>query len=137
MLTLLVLMSRPRLVIYNMELDQLRETLEQIVPQLDPKARWAGNCVALPVLGIQFTFDVSPATRNAQIRPAAFMQSYRGWKELEGALQTAFRGAQRGMPNPYGLVLLVFGLISGGMATWYMVSDPPAVAQALREMLRM
>ena len=55
MLVLLVL--RPRLVIYNISVDQLRPILAELVEQLDSEARWAGDSLALPALGVQLHLD--------------------------------------------------------------------------------
>src|SRR5262245_9108543 len=41
-LTLVVLLTRPRLVIYNIRVEQLRPILSNIVGQLDKDARWVG-----------------------------------------------------------------------------------------------
>jgi len=41
-LTLGVLLSAPRLVVYNVSLDQLRTVLSEVVPYPDREGRWAG-----------------------------------------------------------------------------------------------
>ncbi|MGW8257947.1 MAG: hypothetical protein ACWGMZ_10715, partial [Thermoguttaceae bacterium] len=46
--TMCVLMSRPRLVIYNISLDKFRPVLAETVAQLDNEARWVGDSVLLP-----------------------------------------------------------------------------------------
>ena len=37
------LMQRPRLVIYNMSVEQLKPILRDIAAKIDPEARWRGN----------------------------------------------------------------------------------------------
>src|SRR5690606_36270803 len=42
-LSLTVLLMRPRLIIYNIPRDQLRAILAQVLNGLDPDVRWAGD----------------------------------------------------------------------------------------------
>src|SRR5262245_65771439 len=51
---LYVLVARPRLVIFNLSIEQLRPGLEQLARRLDSDARFAGDAVQLPQVGIQF-----------------------------------------------------------------------------------
>ena len=52
-LMLVVLLMRPRLVIYNTNSDQLRPILAGILPELDPKARWAGDSLVLASIEVK------------------------------------------------------------------------------------
>ena len=47
-LVLVVLLSRPRLVIYNISAEELHPVLAETAARLDPAARWAGNQLSLP-----------------------------------------------------------------------------------------
>ena len=51
------LVSRPRLVIYNITLDQLRPLLADVVTALDTSARWAGSTAALPARRLEVRVD--------------------------------------------------------------------------------
>ena len=62
------LVVRPRLVIYNMTVEQLRPTLANVVTRISiPYARWAGECLVLPRLGVQLHVEPFLAMRNVQL----------------------------------------------------------------------
>lgn len=132
---LMVLLSRPRLVIYNITADQLRPILGSTVSELDPDARWAGDNLALPNLGVQLHVEGFPLMRNIQLLASGSEQSYGGWRRLEVALGKALYQEQ-GTPNPYGLTLMLCGVLIAGLVGFWVVTDQQAVAQALRNMLR-
>lgn len=134
-LLLLMLTLRPRLVIYNVTVDQLRPILADVVAELDLDARWAGDSLTLPRWHVQLHIEPFVAMRNVQLVSAGPRQSYGGWRRLENALAQALRET-KGQPNPYGLSLILFGLIMVGLVTYGVVSDTRMVEHALREMLR-
>ena len=108
-LTLLVLLLRPRLVIYNVNPDQLRAVLAEVVAELDADARWAGDSLVLPKLGVQLHVELSRGMRNVQLVAAGHRQNYAGWKRLEIALAKVLHQTT-GSPNPAG-----FGMIAAGV----------------------
>ena len=59
-----LLMLRPRLVIYNISADKLRPILAEAVNSLDAEARWAGESLALPALGVQLYVNGFAALRG-------------------------------------------------------------------------
>jgi hypothetical protein len=134
-LTLLVLLLRPRLVIYNVNPDQLRAVLAEVVTQLDADARWAGDSLALPKLGVQLHVELFGATRNVQLVAAGKRQSFAGWKRLEIALAKVLHQTAAS-PNPHGFGMIALGILLICLLTYQMVSDPTTVVQGLDEMLR-
>jgi len=134
-LLLLVLLSRPRLVLYNATIDQLRPALAEVVARLDPEARWAGDSLTIPELGVQLHIEPLSAVKNVQLVASGPEQNIYGWRKLEGELAFALRKS-RGTPNPYGLSLITFGLFMCGMVSYWLARDPLAVQQALNELLR-
>ncbi|MEX2561248.1 MAG: hypothetical protein WD403_15100, partial [Pirellulales bacterium] len=56
-LSLAVLVSRPRLTIYNMTVDELRPVLAGAIDVLDPDARWAGSSLSLPRLHVELHLE--------------------------------------------------------------------------------
>jgi hypothetical protein len=134
--TLLALLLRPRLVIYNITLEQLRPVLGETTAALDPDARWAGASLALPRLGVSLYVEPSAAMRNVQLIATGPRQNFAGWRVLENAL----RGELRKMsvpPNPLGASLILFGVAMIALAAYQTITQPQAVAAALREMLRL
>jgi hypothetical protein len=134
-LMLLVLALRPRLVIYNVTVDQLRPILADVVSGLDPDARWAGESLTLPRWHVQLHIEPFVAMRNVQLVSTGPRQSYGGWRRLENALAEALRET-KGQANPYGFSLILFGLLMVALVTYGVVSDTQSVEHALREMLR-
>ena len=134
-LLLLVLALRPRIVIYNVTVDQLRPILAEVVAGLDPDARWAGDSLTLPRWHVQLHIEPFVAMRNVQLVSAGPRQSYGGWRRLEDALAQALRET-KGQANPYGFSLILFGLLMVALVTYGVVSDTQTVEHALREMLR-
>lgn len=134
-LTLTVLLMRPRIVIYNADPEQLRAMLAEVVAKLDDEARWAGDSLVLPKLGVQLHVELFGAMRNVQLVSAGPKQSFAGWKRLELALAQVLRNT-KASPNPHGFGLLTLGLLLICVMAYRMVSDPTTVVQGLDEMLR-
>ncbi len=134
-LTLLILLLRPRLVIYNITLEQLRAVLAEVVNDLDRDARWVGDSLILPRLHVQLHVEPFPGLKNIQLVSSGPRQSYAGWRRLEDALAPALRKA-KGEPNPYAVSLLVFGVLMVGIVTLSLVNNSQEVAVQLNEMLR-
>jgi hypothetical protein len=80
-LTLGVLLSAPRLVVYNVSLDQLRTVLSEVVTELDSEARWAGSSVALPRLHVVRDFARRSKARRT---PAGWSSCSRRWRWPSG-----------------------------------------------------
>ena len=132
-LILLILSQRPRLVIYNIAVDELRPVLADLVEQLDDDGRWAGDSLSLPNLGVQLHIDSSTAMRNASLVSSGPIQSHLGWRKLESGLTTALSrfGVRR---NSRAALLLIGGLAICGMLVNVIVDDPQLVAQSMVEM---
>lgn len=132
---LVILMLRPRLVIYNVSAEQLRPVLGDVVSRLDPDARWAGESLTMPNLLVQLHVESAAALKNVQLVAAGPNQSLAGWRRLEIELAGALR-ASRGTANPWGASLIVFGLAFAAVITYRLAGDPGGVQQALNDMLR-
>ena len=64
---LCVLVSRPRLIIYNISVEQIRPLVAEVASDLDPQARWAGETVALPTRGLQVHLDGDGSLRTVSL----------------------------------------------------------------------
>jgi len=132
-LAALLLLQRPRLVIYNLTSGELRPVLAGLVRDLDPEARWAGDSVSLPALGVQLFLEDVPAMRNVSLVATHGRQDYQGWRKLETSLGRALEelAVQR---NPRGLSLLVAGSLLVGLLVLLVSRNPDAVAQSLSQL---
>ena len=127
---LVLLLLRPRLVIYNISCDKLRPILAELVDQLDSGARWAGDSLVLPGLGVQLYVDHFAPLRCASLISAGRNQSHPGWRRLETVLGDAL-AREEVTRNPRGLSLLGVGLLIIGVIILAIAHNPQAVAQSL------
>lgn len=134
-LTLVVLLMRPRLIIYNVSIDQLRPLLAGVVADLDRDARWAGDSLVLPSLDVQLHIEQSGLLRNAQLVSSGPRQNFAGWRRLELALREELR--QSTAPrNRQALFVLLGGVALAAIACLTVTRNPHQVAALLKEFLR-
>jgi len=131
-LVLLLLLLRPRLIIYNISADQLRPILAELVDQLDPNGRWAGDMLLLPSLGVQLHVNELALMRNVSLSSVGGDQNYLGWRRLELSLAAALRRVEFGR-NPRGISLITAGTLIAAALIWSVARDPQAVADVLVE----
>jgi hypothetical protein len=133
-LTLYVLLSRPRIVIYNLGAEQVRSVLAEVFNSLDTDVRWAGDSVCLPNLGVQLHVDVVSTLRNVQLISTSVAQSYEGWSRLRKKLSARLRETP-GVRNPYGLSLVFCGVLLVATSAFWAMHDRELVAQSFQEMI--
>jgi hypothetical protein len=132
---LVLLLLRPRLVIYNISAEKLRPILAELVNRLDPDARWAGDSLMLPTHGVQLYVDTFAMLRSASLVAAGGKQSQQGWRRLENALGDALAREELAR-NPRGLALLAVGLLMIAGLIIAIAQNPQAVAQSLLDVAR-
>ncbi len=134
-ISLTVLLMRPRLVIYNIAVEQLRPMLTEIAMKADTNSRWTGDAMIIPKLGVHFQVEATNWLRNVQLTASGNKQNFEGWATLEVRLKAeTMKTSVR--PNSWGIVL---GIVSAFLAVTscaWMLLDKTAVAQALTDMLR-
>ena len=134
-ISLIVLLMRSRIVVYNVGLEQIRPILNQVATELDKKSRWTGDSLLIPDLNVHLHLEAVDWLRNVQLTSGGNNQSIEGWRKLEQGLNKALSTIRVG-PNLFGIGLLVVaGILAASAATW-MISDPELVAQTLDELLR-
>lgn len=131
-LLLVVLMSRPRLVIYNIRSDEFHPVLAETATRLDPEARWAGNSLSLPHLGVHLHIDSLDLMRNVTLVSSGSRQSLDGWRRLARELAAALKPV-RVKPNPRAVGLLLGALALMALSVTHMLSHPVELAQAMNE----
>jgi hypothetical protein len=131
-LLLVVLLSRPRLVVYNMSIEQLRPVLADTASRLDPDVRWAGNHVSMPGLGVHLHVDSFDMMRNLSLVSSGSRQNIEGWRRFARELSRSL-ATIRVTPNPraIGLAVVSLALLAGSMT--YMLSRPEQLLQAMNE----
>ena len=133
--SLLVLLMRPRIVIYNISMEELKPILTRIAHQIDPKSRWTADSLLLPTLNVHLHAESVDWLRNIQLSSGGNRQSFEGWKQLELELEKALRKIKV-RPNFAGVpLLLLSAAFAIGSAAW-MLGDPDSVAAAMENLLR-
>ena len=132
-----ILATRPRLVVYNVTVDQLRPVLAEVVARLDGSARWAGDSVALPSRGLQVLMDGRGLARCVTVATFGGRSSPEAWAEFARQLRRATRRL-RVRRNPWGAIIAGLGAalvtgacVWGGSSLWRPAarrSAPPGVA---------
>jgi len=111
-----MLAARPRMVVYNIGLDQMRPLVASVVAALDSSARWAGETAALPTRGLQVHLDDRGPARSVSVI-AAGRSSAEAWGEFSRRLRRAVRPV-RVRPSPWAWTFVSAGAVVAGVATW-------------------
>ena len=112
-----VLVSRPRMVVYNITVEQFRPLVAEVVSALDPKARWAGESAALPDRGFQLHIEGNGPLRTVSIVNVGERSSAEGWGEFTRRLRRAIRGL-RVRRSPWGGLFAGLGCALIVAAIW-------------------
>ncbi len=85
---LILLSQRPRLIVYNMNKQQFRIILANIVDKLDGQTRWAGDSLFMPNLNIGLHLESFDLLNNISLISNSNSPTSRdGWQKLERSLQ--------------------------------------------------
>jgi hypothetical protein len=141
---LAVLMARPRLVIYNLDSEELRPILSDVVRAMDPQSRWAGDSLAMPTRQLQLYIERTPNMRTVELVATSAEQDLQSWAQLERHLQRALgekqtvhstsRIARSGAAPQLMLLTALFML---AILFVSIVRDHQAILAGLQELLRL
>lgn len=115
--SLLILTSRPRIVVYNATVDQLRPAVAEVALGLDASARWAGETVALPGRGLQIHLDGGPSMRTVCLVALGQRPSPEGWGEFSRRLRSVVTPL-RVSPSPWSWLFIGLGTVLLSFAAW-------------------
>ena len=132
---LILLSLRPRLIVYNISIEELRHVLADVVADLDSEARWAGDSLFLPQLGVQLHLDPVARMRNVSLVSSGPRQNYLGWHKLHCRLATSIRKT-RVARNLRSIGLVLASLCIFALLTTLVVQDPQVTLQAMRDMFQ-
>ncbi len=133
-LSLLVLFSRPRLVIYNVSAAQLQGALIQAAQRLDDAAYWSGDVLSLPKREVHLRIAPFSLFRNYSLVASDHPQEFKNWRVLEGELRSALE-ATTGMRNPRGYSLVLVGVCVLAMLAIRWFADAPSATREFLEVL--
>ena len=124
-----VLAARPRIVVYNITLDQLRPVVAEVTGRLDASARWAGETAALPGRDIQIHLDGRGGMRTVSVVAVGSRTSPEGWSEFSRRLRQAVHRL-RVSPSPWSAAFFAAGLLVLAAAVWLAVRGGPSTGPA-------
>lgn len=130
---LVVMLCRPRLVVYGVSADELRPVLSDVARGIDPAARWAGQSVSLPTAGVHAHVDEAGWGRLTSLVASGGRQDPEGWRRLTRLLDRAVRSTP-GRPNRAGASQIALGAALLGVSLVALLADPPAVVLAWAEL---
>ena len=131
---LAILVSRPRLVVYNITQRQLRDVLTELVAGLDADARWAGDSLASQPLGVELRIEGFAWLSSASLVANSDLQEPAAWHSLLRLL----RGRLAAVPAARGWRGTVLAAIGGSILAWlaYRVAgDPTQTVQGMADLL--
>lgn len=114
---LALLATRPRLVVYNVSLEQIRPVIAQVATMLDPSARWAGETVALPARDLQVHLDARGSMRSVSLVAVGTRSSPESWTEFTRGVRAAVRRVPV-RANPWAAVFAGLGAGFFAAAGW-------------------
>ena len=134
--TLVLLLMKPKLIVYNMSADQLRPIVKEVMLRLDPEVRWAGDCVIAPTLGVQMAIEAYAGVRNVTLAAVGPDQDLDGWDKVKHGLHSAL-AMEKQVPNSLGLGYLFLSAALATAIVYSLISGRQEIAQAFQEMLRL
>ncbi|MEZ6115518.1 MAG: hypothetical protein R3C28_02940 [Pirellulaceae bacterium] len=134
---LIALVSRPRIVVYNISPQQLRSPLSDLARKLDSSAKWAGDCLCLPERKIQLCMEANPPMRNTQlvaVNPAQ-LDEIAEWRHLEIELKRELANVQTGA-NRRGIGFLLTAATIALLVSMALLQSRQDLAQDTLDFLR-
>lgn len=135
LISLVSMIVRPGLVLYNVSEDQIRPLLSDVLVDLD-KPNWSGENVRLPTLGIHFQIESHSWLRCVQLVSTGRKQNLIGWRALENGLQKSLATVPT-QSNLYGPLFIVIAVLLNITGVIWMCRQPAEVVAALQEILRL
>lgn len=134
--SLVVLLMRPRIIVYNANSERIRSLLADLALRLDPKSRWIGENLIMPTVNIQLMIQCGTWLNNVQLISIGGRQSLESWRELEKMLRMELKTRQMA-PNLIGIGLIVAAVGLAIVSTAWMIARKQEIAQSFVDMLRL
>jgi Ca2+/Na+ antiporter len=134
-LTLIIILSRPRLVVYHISPEDLRLALDAAARRIDAETTWAGKTVSLPLARVHLHVESFPPLGNVALLATSDDQSASGWRRLELSLRETLRETTVAA-GPHGFWMLLCGVLMLSALAFWVVDNPQTIAQGIERMLR-
>ena len=133
-LTLAIMLSRPRLVVYNISLTQLQPVLEETARRLDAQSTWAGKSLSMPSARVHLHLEDFSPLANVSLVATGDDQSIGNWRRLAAALRNQLADVPLAT-QPHGFWLTVWGLAILAALAFWVAEDPQIIARGLDRLL--
>jgi hypothetical protein len=136
LITLWNLLARPRLVVFNVAVDQLKPVLTEVAGRLDGDFQSTGDTYLLPRLGLQFHLERYLPLHNISLVAIGDEQSISSWRKLRMELSAALAPVRSASRLP-GYAFVAVGLAMFVLPLWQLArADRNAVDEAVHDLLR-
>ncbi len=133
--SLVVLLMRPRLIVYNLSPEKLRPVLASAALELDPKSRWNGDSLSMPSLDVHLHLEGNSWLSNAQLVSVGERQRFESWRALEKKLREQLKEI-KSETVVFGVSLITVSVLLAAAAVLWILAQPNDVVDALTEMMR-
>ncbi len=133
---LLVLLLRPRIVIYNSRPERIRSVLSELAFKVDNRSRWIEDTLILPSLNVKLNVEGSIFGNNTQLVSIGNRQGLEGWRTIEKKLKKALVSHEK-TAGSIGIAFIVASALLVSASAIWMVNKQNEVAQAFLEMFRL
>jgi len=127
---LIAMNSTPRLIVYGLDSQALRELLRHTLDEQQIRADWLGDLVELPELGIRACVEPASRSQVSQIQAAGKQQNLSGWLTLERLLVDKAAGL-RATDRSQAAVWLAISFVLFGIASLLIGFDLPRLRETI------
>ncbi|MCY2976042.1 MAG: hypothetical protein NTW52_15410 [Planctomycetota bacterium] len=131
-----ILNSRPRLVVFGLAPDALAMQVKESLDELNIESTWMGPTFAAPGIRVDGTIEQAGNGELSQIVATRSNQDVIGWMKLERALAIKLKSIPI-EPRSTGTVWIALGLAALAALGLQIYSNPTAVADGMKELLRL
>ena len=133
-LFMLIVWSKPRLIVYGLSTPQFRDQLLQSARAIDDQAFWQDEVLTLPQAGIQLAMEPSVLRNVHQVAAVGLLRNLADWVRLEK--EFVRRGRQTACaPARSGWLLVLAGLLLLTVTIAPLLQHPEAAYAELQRFL--
>ena len=107
---LIILYSRPRLIVYNIDKSTLKEILEKIANRLDENSTWAGDSLYIPQQGLDLHLEYVSGLNNVTLVSNEKYPCRLRWRNLKRLLKSELKETSVSR-NKLSIILFIISAI--------------------------
>ncbi len=130
-----ILNTRPRLIVFGLDVDSLTLHVDQVLQQLDPGTKWLNHSFDAPGLGIHGIIEPAGVGQVSHAIATKFEQNALGWLALGRALSRRLNSVQV-EPRVAGYRWIVAGAGLLSIIGYTLANNSAAISNGISDMLR-